>query len=47
MKKNYFEPETHVILIQTENSFLTGSNENYELGNPFIGGFEDDVVFIF
>lgn len=44
-KQIYQTPLLETFDVQTETCIL--SNEGYDLGNPFIGGFEDDVVFIF
>lgn len=44
LKKQYQTPKAEVCLLVSESRILTGSTENIDLGNPFTGGFEDDII---
>lgn len=46
-KSIYHSPEVEEHVFTMETSFLTGSTESFDLGNPFANDFTDDIFDIF
>ncbi len=45
--QDYLAPAVQVVPLVPRETILTGSNEGYDLGNPFPGEFVEDITFIF
>lgn len=44
LKKHYQTPQAEVCHLVSESRILTGSTEQFDLGNEFPGFFEEDVI---